>query len=131
MASRFWRAPPAEARERHVPRKKGDPGCHLWVIRESGVPFILERADVVSRLKSGVVKHTNLTGGRDASCGGELWVDPVDAGSLYVNGCSGRYGPETATQMSDAALAIRSLGFRVESFGWDDDANRPAAVRRP
>ena len=64
--------------DRNVPEQKGDPGCHLWVFDSSSIPFICERAPVADSLKSGEVKHTNLTCGGDASCGGELWVDPAD-----------------------------------------------------
>src|SRR5512142_1442510 len=57
------------------PAKKGDPGCHLWVIDATGVPYILERAPVAPPLAGGRVKHTNLTGGGPAACGGELWFE--------------------------------------------------------
>lgn len=128
---RHLEKPPAEADHRGVPEKKGDPGCHLWVVSEEGVPYLLERAAVASELKSGVVKHTNLTGGGLAASGGELWVDPADDGRLYLNGCSGRYGPTTEDQLTDVVRLVAALGFYVESFGWDHDANRPSMVRRP
>jgi hypothetical protein len=126
----FQRAP-AVATEKYVPRKKGDPGCHLWVFIPNRAPYILERSAVAFSLQSGVVKHTNLTGGGPASCGGEVWIDPVDDKRIYLNGGSGRYGPESELQLSDAAQVLADLGFLVESFGWDDDAGRPAMVRRP
>ncbi len=122
--------PPANAQAREVPSKKGDEGCHLWVLDEEGLPYLLERAEVAAGLQSGVIKHTNLTGGGEASCGGELWVDPVDDRLLYVNGCSGRYGPRTAEQLEDFVTLLAQDGFDVQSFGWDEDANRPAMVRR-
>ena len=104
---------------------------HLWVIWPSGVPYVLERApNVQTPLASGVAKHSNLTGGAPASCGGELWVDSIDPSKLYVNGASGRYGPRTAQQLEDAVLLLRSRGFTVESYGWDSDVNLPARVLR-
>jgi len=123
-------APPMTIDERHVPRRKGDPGCHLWVIISADCPFILERAVVTPPLQSGSVKHSNLTGGGPASCGGEIWFDPADESLTYVNGCSGRYGPCTTRELEDAVDAIRFLGYQAESFGWDDQANKPAMVLR-
>src|SRR5205809_2348174 len=62
--------PPAEADERRVHEHSGARGCHLWVMDAGGIPYVLERAAVAATLKSGVVKHTNLTGGEMAACGG-------------------------------------------------------------
>ena len=124
------RTPPAIAEERHVPSRQGDVGCHLWVINEDGIPYILERAAIANSLQSGVVYHTNLTGGGPASSGGELWVDPGDDAKLYINGCSGRYGPETEEELDDAASVFMNLDFSVQSFGWDRDAGLPAKVFR-
>lgn len=114
-----------------VPGKKGDPGCHLWVFTSESRRSILELEPVSPPLQSGRVKHTNLTGGAPACCGGELWVDPTDSSHLFLNGCSGRYGPTTAQQLDDAVAVLRTVGFKVTSFGWDDDTARPAMVLRP
>jgi hypothetical protein len=110
------------------PEKKGDPGCHLWVIDASGVPYILERAPVAPALAGGRVKHTNITGGGPAACGGELWFETPTR--LYVNGCSGRYGPAAPKQLDDAAEVFRDMGYEVISFGWDPATDRPAMVLR-
>jgi hypothetical protein len=120
----------APASDRSVPKKKGDPGCHLWVFTASDRPYILEVAKVAPELESGRVKHSNLTGGGSAACGGELWVDPADDFHLYLNGCSGRYGPTSPEQLKDAVSVLLDVGFRVTSFGWDVDAGRPAMVLR-
>lgn len=121
--------PPAASR---VTGNPDDPAArHLWVIWPQGFPYLHERApDVQVPLASGVAKHTNLTGGNPASCGGELWIDPANASKLYVNGASGRYGPTTPQQLADAVALIQGLGFSVVSFGWDDDTNLPARVLR-
>jgi hypothetical protein len=48
-------------------------GRYLWVVDPRGIPAILETVpDVRPPLQSSVAKHTNLTGGADASCGGEM-----------------------------------------------------------
>jgi len=123
--------PPASCDRRAVPAEEPDEGRHLWVFWPAGIPYVEELAPrVAPALVNGKAKHTNLTGGSKASCGGELWVDPVEADRLYVNGCSGRYGPRTREQLEEAVEVFRSQGFRPESFGWDDDANRPARFMR-
>ena len=126
-------APPLDVPEeyRRVPEHSGDNACHLWVFHGEEIPHILEHAPVAEALESGVVKHTNLTGGKKASCGGELWLDPIDDDKLYVNGCSGRYGPRTPVQLGAAVEVFEQLGYKVKSFGWDDEANAPERVLWP
>lgn len=103
----------------------------MWVIWPAGIPYVLESVPAVrTPLASGFAKHSNLTGGEPACCGGELWVDPVDPTVIYVNGASGRYGPKTPEQFDDSILLLKTRGFTVESFGWDDDADLPARVFR-
>lgn len=111
-----------------MPSRKGADGCHLWVLDQRGIPYILERANIAVELTSGLVKHTNLTGGGQASCGGELWFASERASRLFINGCSGRYRPMNAEHLMAAADAFRALGYDVVSFGWDADAGRPSAV---
>ncbi len=127
---RWLMHPPVEAEEQAVPTRSGDPGCHLWVIDTTGVPYVLELAQVTPPLQSGRAKHSNLTGGGAAASGGELWVDPVSPSRLYVNGCSGRYGPRTEVQLDDSVTLLQSMGYEVESFGWEHDTDKPARVRR-
>lgn len=112
------------------PTKSGDLGCHLWVIDARGVPHILEIAAISPALESGRAKHTNLTGGEPAWCGGELWFDTPRTETLYVNGCSGRYGPITEQELRDAISVFESLGYKVTSFGWDSEVGLPARVLR-
>lgn len=109
-------------------------GRHIWVIVPQSLPVILETAPKVRPppLSSGVAKHTNLTGGQPACCGGELWIDALDADLLYVNGGSGRYGPRTPAHLAEAVQVFESLGFRVQSAGWNEDVDAPERVfRRP
>lgn len=120
---------PADVKAPGAPKKKGDPNCYLWVIDTKGIPHILELAAISPPLASGKVKHSNLTGGEAASAGGELWFD-VSGSRIYVNGCSGRYGPRTKQQLEDVVLVLSNLGYEVVSFGWDEDADLPAKVLR-
>jgi len=55
-------------------------------------------------------KHTNLTGGAPACCGG--------------------YPPRTRVELADAIDVFQSFGFEVVSAGWDDDNDRPERTFR-
>jgi hypothetical protein len=107
-------------------------GCHLWVILPDEVPVIIETAEDVQPppLTLGRAKHTNLTGGGPACCGGELWRDAVDADQLYVHGGSGRYGARSPQQLEDAVRVIEAFGFKVRSAGWSEENDCPARVFR-
>jgi hypothetical protein len=59
-----------------------------------------------------------------------MWFDPADEALLYLNGCSGRYGPRTPEELEDTVDMARSIGYNVVSFGWDQDAGMPAKVLR-
>jgi hypothetical protein len=89
------------------------------VIIPDALPVLLETAPNVRPppLSSGMAKHTNLTGGASACCGGEIWTDAVDRDRLYVNGGSGRYRPRTPAELADAVQVFETLGFRVDSAG--------------
>lgn len=110
-------------------------GRNLWVFTPADVLAVLETAPAVNPpLESGVAKHTNLTGGTPACCGGELWVDNVTAAKLWVNGKSGRYWrrshPNGRSKLEDAVRVFESLGFEVVSAGWDEDSDFPAPTFR-
>ena len=112
------------------PESSASVGCHLWVFDAGGIPHILERAPVSPPLQSGKAKHTNLTGGAPASCGGEMWFETEASTRIYVNGASGRYGPTSAEQLEDAIRVFSALGYDVVSFGFDQDAGRAHRVLR-
>ncbi len=105
---------------------------HLWVILPDCVPVILEAGEEVRPppLVLGVVKHTNLTGGDPASCGGEVWLDPADAEQLHLTGGSGRYPARTPEQLEDAVKVFEGYGFRIRSAGWSEENDCPARVFR-
>ena len=98
----------------------------LWVIRECDVPFILEHATITPALESKVCKHTNLTGGNDAYCGGEVWF--VSEDRLILNGGSGRYPPNDAIEFSAVVESYKNAGYEVWSMGWDEGIGGPARV---
>lgn len=95
----------------------------LWAIREADVVHAHEFCDFGKSLETGVIKHTNLTGGAPAYCAGELLF--VDESTIVVNGCSGRYGPTSEEEMLEAAKSFRNSGYNVWSQGFDEEADRP------
>lgn len=97
---------------------------HLWVVRIQDVAYAPERCEFGRSLRSGVIKHTNLTGGEPAFSGGELYM--IDHSNVVITGCSGRYGPSTREEMEAAAKAFANSGYGVWSMGWDDEADLPA-----
>lgn len=95
----------------------------LWVIRETDVVHAHEFCDFGKSLQTGVIKHTNLTGGEPAYCAGELLF--IDERTIVVNGCSGRYGPTSEAEMLEAAKSFRNSGYNVWSQGFDEEVDRP------
>lgn len=97
--------------------------AHLWVVRTEDVVHAEERCAFGTQLASRVVKHTNLTGGAAAFCGGELLF--LTDGTIVVNGCSGRYGPRSKAEMDQVVTAFVGSGYGVWSMGFDEETNRP------
>ena len=104
------------------PRHRNGPTTflYLWVIDLSGIPYILECA--LPELGGEPPKHTNLTGGKPASIGGELWFHTES--SLFLSGKSGRYGPRNEQQLADAVTVFEDYGYKVSSLGWEDGLPR-------
>jgi hypothetical protein len=96
---------------------------YLWVFDDHGVPYILEMTPGAAMLHDKVAKHTNLTGGRGAYCGGELWFH--DEKSLWISGGSGRYGPLSEEELSLAVTVFQEFGYHVNNLGWDSEAHSP------
>lgn len=122
------------ATEMRPAARPGDPNDarHLWVILADSVPVILETAPDVRPppLSLGVAKHTNLTGGDPACCGGEIWLDGADSNQLYVNGGSGRYPARTPEQLDDAVRVFEGFGYSVRSAGWSYENDWPERTFR-
>jgi hypothetical protein len=99
---------------------------YLWVVIPDGAPAGLEADPWAETLSNGLIKHTNLTGGSPAHTGGELWF--LKDRKLVINGSSGRYGPDTAKELEDAADCFRQAGYIVASMGWNFEDRCPNAV---
>ncbi len=100
--------------------------CHLWVIDQRGRPCISQ--DPLPRLGDRNLHHTNLTGGGEASIGGEIWFG--EPPRVYLSGSSGRYPPRHPSHLEDAERLFRSVGFEVLSLGWDQETDKPHRVWR-
>jgi hypothetical protein len=116
----FDRSLGAKAQKSDPPRAAPRGNTYLWVIGQESIPAALETIAVGQELKSGVIKHTNLTGGLPAHCGGEVWFLSDD--DVVIGGSSGRYGPDTGDiqQLNDAALVFKEQGYRVAALGMDE-----------
>ena len=101
---------------------------YLWVVSTDSVPCILENGDAGIRLKRKSVSHTNLTGGKDAHCGGEMWFK--DDRSIWLCGGSSRYRPRSSEELEEIAEAVRMGGYDVVNMGWDEETNSPARFYR-
>ena len=95
----------------------------LWVVREDDVVHAPEDCAFGKAKSRGVVKHSNLTGGAPAFCGGEVIF--VSDREIVVSGDSGRYHPRSETEMTTVAQCFKRSGYAVWSMGYDADADRP------
>ncbi len=83
---------------------------YLWVIDEDGVRLIREETPNTAAVR-GIMCHTNITGGKPAFQGNELWFGSDN--TLYINFLSGRYGSNDPVHQSAVLDYFRSLGFDV------------------
>lgn len=104
-------------------QKSATEKTHLWVVRIEDVVHAQEQCDFGDLLETGVIKHTNLTGGHAAFSGGELLF--INEKTIVINGCSGRYGPRNKNVMDMVAKAFVESGYGVWSMGYDEETNRP------
>ncbi|WP_242140821.1 hypothetical protein [Sphingomonas sp. TREG-RG-20F-R18-01] len=95
------------------------PATQLWVVRPDDVVHAREDDAASAELESKVIKHSNLTGGADAHCGGELLFCGENV--IALNGASGRYGPSSVAEMTAVAHAFRSSGYGVWSYGFSEE----------
>lgn len=96
----------------------------LWVVTEREVLHAPENCPFGATRGANAVKHSNLTGGGEAYCGGEL-VFVCDQ-TIVVNGCSGRYRVRDEAEMKALASAFKGSGYKVWSMGYNTDVDRPA-----
>ena len=115
-------APPSGAPRRS--NQDNGENCHLWVIDQRGRPCISEAP--LARLGKGNLHHTNLTGGEEASIGGEVWFDEMPR--IYLSGSSGRYPPMHREHLEDAVRLFSAVGFKVSSLGWDQETDSPKRI---
>lgn len=101
---------------------------YLWVIMSDKIPYILEKGEASLRLHGREVKHTNLTGGGPAHCGGEIWFSTD--GFFFFSGRSGRYGPESEEKLKDTAESLQASGHSFICLGWDEEVGRPSIILR-
>ena len=112
-------APATDILTGRPPLSQNESGCcrYLWVIDAKGIPYIIESP--IKAMGYQMPKHSNLTGGREAYLGGEMWFASQE--SLYISGGSGRYPPSDEQQLREAAEVFESFDYAVESLGWDKD----------
>lgn len=96
---------------------------HLWVVRHEDVVHAAETCPHGKKLESKVIKHTNLTGGLPAYCGGEIIFH--DNETLVINGRSGRYGPRSAEELKSVVKSFKQSGYIVWAMGYDSDLDFP------
>ncbi len=105
-----------------LPEEIRSSDIQLWVIRQRDVAVAPEYCPFGATLTKKSVKHTNLTGGAPAHCGGELYW--VDRGTVLLSGGSGRYPPRKPEQLRAAAQAFRDSGYGVWYIPVDPDAGK-------
>ncbi len=106
------------------PERLSNKTRYLWVLTPTATPSVLENVNSTKGVV--VAKHSNLTGGEPAHCGGEVWF--AMANKIFLSGSSGRYGPATQAQWVTTVELFRKLGFLVADLGWDEGTNRPFAI---
>lgn len=112
-------APVSDVEFGRPPNHSQGQGCntYLWVIDGRGVPYLLEISKSI--LGDSPPKHTNLTGGKQAYVGGQLWF--TDPSGMYVSGGSGRFPPTDEEQLTAAIEVFSSFKYTVISLGWNSE----------
>ena len=110
------------------PTSRYDKGLnrHIWVMDDQGISYCIEKPIPV--IGNQLPKHTNLTGGKNAHIGGELWFETP--GVLYISGGSGRYPPIDQNQLYHSEQVFRYFGYNVTSLGWDTETGRANRYRK-
>lgn len=82
---------------------------YLWVIKSDGI-FIIPEATPNPLSSRGIACHTNITGGKKAYQGGELWFGTDN--KIYINPKSGRYGAENELQWETVIKIFQLAGYK-------------------
>jgi hypothetical protein len=82
---------------------------YLWVLDDEGLKIILEKTPCSS--DRGHACHSNITQGRKAYHGGELWFHNEQ--EISLNFFSGRYNTRTKEQDEAVMEYFQSLGIQV------------------
>lgn len=106
-----------------LPNTTSTAAIHLWVVRQEDVVYAAENCEFGRRLETGVIKHTNLTGGAPAFVGGEVMF--FEGQTIVINGKSARYPVASSADLDAIALAFKRSGYTVWSMGFDEEAGRP------
>lgn len=101
---------------------------YLWIIDEDGFKIIFEQTKNLNSDRE-IVCHTNITEGKEAIQGGELWI--VSDSKLFINNMSGRYDHTSDEAFQEAINFIKKIGFDVvditsvcDFFRKADDKNK-------
>lgn len=57
-----------------------------------------------------------------------MWFQ--DPRSVWLNGGSGRFPPQSASELEEAVEAFIAAGYRVASGGWDKESGKAARFFR-
>jgi hypothetical protein len=85
-------------------------GRYLWIIDKRGLWILLETTENF-KASRGHVCHTNITGGKQALQGGELWFEGEN--KISINFYSGRYGGTTTNHWIAVVKYFKSLNYIV------------------
>lgn len=84
---------------------------YIWVISTFGLFIAFEATPNHPNKNRDTLCHSNLTGGKRAYQGGELWF--LDDGTVVINYRSGRYGADIDNEQQKAAVIqyFQSVGY--------------------
>ena len=88
----------------------GKPDRYLWIVNEDGLFLQLESTPNL-KAKRKCICHTNLTAGKKAYQGGELWF--VSRHEVVINYSSGRFGADADSQMDAVVAYFKKVGYTV------------------
>ncbi|WP_162292132.1 hypothetical protein [Stenotrophomonas maltophilia] len=106
----------------------GQEGKYLWLVLREDVVCGLEYGSLGLSLGRKRMAHTNFSGKEPAYVGGEMWFR--DESSVWINGGSGRFPAQDASEWHAAVRGFVRAGYSVCSAGWDEGTGTPSRVIR-